>query len=55
MQGSSQVEIISRSNQTWSINTNADNVNGCLAITVTGEVGKTIRWLAHVETVELTA
>jgi len=55
MQGSAQIEIISRSNPSWSINTSADNVNGCLAITVTGETGKTIRWLAHVETVELTA
>jgi len=54
MQGFTNVEIISRSNPSWSINTVADSVNGCLAITVTGETGKTIRWLAHLETVEIT-
>lgn len=53
-QGYPVVEIISQSNPSWSINTTADNVNGCLALTVTGETGKTIRWLAHIETVEIT-
>lgn len=53
-QGNPVVEIISQSNPVWSINTTADNVNGCLALTVTGETGKTIRWLAHIETVEIT-
>jgi hypothetical protein len=54
MQGFTNVEIISRSNPSWTINTTADNVNGCLAITVSGESSKTIRWLAHIETVEIT-
>lgn len=54
LQGSVSVEIFSQSDPSWRINTVADNVNGCLAITVTGESGKTIRWLAHVETVEIT-
>lgn len=54
LQGSTSIEIFSQSDPSWSINTVADNVNGSLAITVTGESGKTIRWLAHVETVEIT-
>lgn len=54
LQGFTNLEIISRSNPQWTINTSADNVNGSLAIIVTGEIGKTIRWLAHVETVEIT-
>jgi len=54
LQGRPVVEIISQSNPSWTINTTADNVNGCLAITVLGETGKTIRWLAHIETVEIT-
>lgn len=54
IQGSTTVEIISQSNPSWTINTTADSVNGCLAISVAGESGKTIRWLAHIETVEIT-
>jgi Head domain of trimeric autotransporter adhesin len=54
IQGYTSVEVLSQSDPVWYINTVADNVNGCLAITVTGESGKTIRWLAHVETVEIT-
>lgn len=37
----------------WTVTVTADTTNGALTITVTGEAGKTIRWLADVETVEL--
>jgi hypothetical protein len=53
-QGVPVVETISRSNQEWTINTVANNVNGSLGFTVQGESGKTIRWVASVETVEVT-
>uniref|UniRef100_UPI0025850BFF hypothetical protein n=1 Tax=Pseudomonas sp. TaxID=306 RepID=UPI0025850BFF len=37
----------------WSVSTSADTTNGALAITVTGEAAKTIRWVADVQTVEV--
>jgi len=39
---------------TWTAIVNADAVNGVLRIQVTGEVGKTINWVAFVRTVEVT-
>lgn len=55
LQGFPAIEVISETNSIWNINISADNVNGCLSIMVTGESSKTIRWLAHVETVEITS
>lgn len=46
--------LISNLNNGWSINIVADTINGSLKITVTGSSGNTIRWLALVETVEVT-
>lgn len=37
----------------WSVAITADTTTGCLAITVTGETSKTIRWVADIETVEV--
>lgn len=37
----------------WAISVTADNTNDALSIEVTGEVGKTIRWVAFVETFEV--
>jgi hypothetical protein len=38
----------------WSIAITADTSNGGLAITVTGVAGTTIRWVAKLETTEVT-
>lgn len=52
--GSIQKSVLAESNQVWDINTSADPINGSIKITVVGETGKTIRWVALVETVEIT-
>lgn len=54
LQGSVQKSVLAESNPVWDINISADTINGSLKITVTGESGKIIRWLALVETVEIT-
>ena len=54
IQGSVQKTVLAESNQSWDINISADPTYGSLKITVTGEAGKTIRWVALVETVEVT-
>ncbi len=46
--------VLAESNTPWDINIQADSTHGSLSITVTGQNGKTIRWLALVETVEIT-
>lgn len=54
IQGSVQKSVLAESNPSWDINISADLINGSLRINVIGEAGKTIRWLALVETVEIT-
>lgn len=54
IQGSVQKSVLAESNPAWDINISADLINGSLRINVIGEAGKTIRWLALVETVEIT-
>lgn len=54
IQGSPQKTVLAESNPSWDINISADNINGSLKVTVTGENGKTIRWVALIETVEIT-
>lgn len=54
LQGVISKTILAESNVPWDINITADSVNGSLKITATGQAGKTIRWLAYVETVEVT-
>ena len=39
---------------TWDVTATADTTNGCLAITVTGQASTTIRWVASIETTEVT-
>jgi len=39
---------------TWSVAVTADTTNGCLAVTVTGQASTTIRWVASIETTEVT-
>ena len=54
IQGSIQKTILSESNSVWDANISADTTTGSLKISVLGETGKTIRWVALVETVEIT-
>lgn len=53
-QGIPIVEILGRSDPSWTINTSDNIVNGSLTFSVKGAIGKTVRWLAHVQTVEIT-
>lgn len=46
--------ILAESNIPWDANIAADTTYGSLSITATGQVGKTIRWVVLVETVEVT-
>lgn len=54
LQGNPSKQVISESNPQWDINIEADSLNGSLKISVKGEVGKIIRWVAAVTTVEVT-
>jgi hypothetical protein len=54
IQGSVIKSIVAESNPSWDINIVADSTNGSLKINVTGQTGKTIRWVALVDTVEIT-
>lgn len=53
-QGAPIKSVIGESNPSWDINTFADTTNGSLTIKVTGQPSKIIRWLALVETLEVT-
>lgn len=53
-QGHPNISIIARNNFFWKIHLYADTVNGSLKICCEGQSGKTIRWVAYVETVEIT-
>lgn len=46
--------VLGETNAVWDANIVADTTNGALSISVTGEVAKTIRWVAAVNTVEVT-
>lgn len=52
--GKPTITVIAESNRQWDVNVYADTTNGSLKITTTGQVGKQIRWLAQVTTVEIT-
>jgi hypothetical protein len=54
IQGSVNKTVLAESNPSWDINISADAANGSLRVRVTGEAGKIIRWVALVETVEIT-
>jgi hypothetical protein len=45
--------VLSEDNPTWDISVHADQIFGALQIRVTGEHSKTIRWVAHIQTVEV--
>jgi len=52
--GSVTKTAIAESDVAWDTNITADTTNGSLKITATGETGKTIRWVAVIDTVEIT-
>jgi hypothetical protein len=54
IQGTPAITQIASSNQNWSVAVNADTTNGALSFSFTGVNGSTIRWVALVETVEVT-
>lgn len=54
MLGSPTKSVLAESHSAWDANVTTDAVNGSLKITMTGQAGKTIRWVAFVETVEVT-
>jgi hypothetical protein len=54
IQGSVQKTVLAESNPSWDINITADATNGSLRVRVIGEAGKQIRWVALIETVEIT-
>jgi hypothetical protein len=52
--GKPTITIISKVNRQWDVQCYADILTGALKFTVTGQPLKTIRWLACVDTVEIT-
>lgn len=46
--------VLTEDSSAWDADVSADATNGALAITVTGEASKTIRWVAVVDCVEVT-
>lgn len=52
--GAVSKSVLGETNTAWDAAVTADTVNGSLKITVTGESAKTIRWVATVETTEVT-
>jgi hypothetical protein len=45
--------VVSEDNPIWDIRALADGVGGALTLQVRGENGKTIRWVAHIQTIEV--
>jgi hypothetical protein len=52
--GSPTVTVISEDNAAWDVDAVADTANGSLNIRVTGEAGKSIRWVGLVRLAEVT-
>lgn len=53
-QGTPTRQVLAESDSDWDINIEADHTYGSLSVLVSGETGKTIRWLIQIETVEVT-
>jgi hypothetical protein len=51
--GTPTVTTIASDGSAWTVGVTADTTNGALAITVTGEVGKTINWVCSARTTEV--
>lgn len=54
MVGKPTISTISKTNRQWDIAIAADTTNGALKISCLGQSGKIIRWVALIETVEVT-
>mgnify|MGYP000285286688 CR=1 FL=1 len=52
--GSVSKTVVAETNTPWDASVTADTTNGSLKINVTGENAKTVRWVAKIETVEVT-
>ena len=52
--GTPTVTVLAEDTPAWDVTVTADNTNDALVFTVTGEVGKTIRWGAVVELMKVT-
>jgi hypothetical protein len=46
--------VLGETNAAWDVTASADTTNGSLKVAVTGEAAKTIRWVACVQTTEVT-
>ena len=51
--GTPSIDLIASDGSSWTFALTADTTNGALKVTVTGEAGKTIRWVATVNTTEV--
>lgn len=51
--GTPSVMPLGEDDSSWDVNVDADDTNDALVISVTGQVGKTIRWVATVRTAEV--
>jgi hypothetical protein len=51
--GTTSTTTVSEDNPLWDVRAVADGSGGALEIQVKGENGKTIRWVAHVQTIEV--
>ena len=45
--------VVARDDENWQVDARADNTNNAIGIFVTGATGKTIRWVAEIETSEV--
>jgi hypothetical protein len=45
--------VVARDDTNWQVDARADNTNNAIGIFVTGAAGKTIRWVAEIETSEI--
>ena len=45
--------VVARDDNSWQVDARADNTNNAIGIFVTGAAGKTIRWVAEIETSEI--
>jgi hypothetical protein len=52
--GTVQKTVIAEDTAAWDADVTADDTNDAMAITVTGEASKTIRWVAYIRLVEVT-
>jgi hypothetical protein len=53
IQGKVSKSVIAESNRSWDINIGVDANTGALSVMAEGQTGKTIRWVASIETVEV--